>query len=229
MTRKKIHGICKIVDCQREIDSLELCRLHYARQYKNGTTELINRKGKTKHVNYRAWLSLLDYGSLPEEWKDFWKFVEDVEERPSINHYLVKKNRKLPYSKNNVDWLLHIKRMSQETDKEWNARKWKARLERYPALNSNNNTYKAVGLSPQLFNELVEKKLIEQNNLCEICNREEPIKKNNKKYRLSLDHCHKTNKVRGMLCWRCNTTLGKLEESIPLLQSMIKYIEKYSN
>lgn len=47
--------------------------------------------------------------------------------------------------------------------------------------------------------------LLEQNGGCKICGRHP------KKYRLSIDHDHKTNKVRGLLCVSCNRALGRLE------------------
>ncbi len=44
-----------------------------------------------------------------------------------------------------------------------------------------------------------------QNNSCLICG---------KKTALAIDHCHETGKVRGLLCFPCNGTLGILERII---------------
>lgn len=46
--------------------------------------------------------------------------------------------------------------------------------------------------------------------------------------RLSVDHCHASGKVRGLLCFRCNSTLGKIEESFELISSIVSYLEKHS-
>lgn len=43
---------------------------------------------------------------------------------------------------------------------------------------------------------------------------------------LSVDHDHKTGKVRGILCVLHNTLLGSAEDSIEILQSAIAYLEK---
>ena len=43
---------------------------------------------------------------------------------------------------------------------------------------------------------------------------------------LVIDHCHKTHKVRGLLCHICNTALGQLNDSIDLLKKSIEYLEK---
>ena len=40
----------------------------------------------------------------------------------------------------------------------------------------------------------------------------------------SIDHCHKTGKVRGVLCFDCNTGLGKLGDDVEGLQRAIKYL-----
>ena len=61
-------------------------------------------------------------------------------------------------------------------------------------------------------------------NTCEICGG--PPKSGNKY--LAIDHCHKTGKLRGMLCDLCNTALGKFKDSEELLTNAIKYIRKYN-
>lgn len=70
------------------------------------------------------------------------------------------------------------------------------------------------GISYETYLEIVEN----QNNKCAICSGEltDP----------HLDHCHETGKVRGILCFTCNTALGKFKDSVPLLQSAISYLEK---
>ena len=42
---------------------------------------------------------------------------------------------------------------------------------------------------------------------------------------VSIDHNHKTKKVRGLLCNRCNKGLGSLRESIEILESAINYLK----
>lgn len=40
------------------------------------------------------------------------------------------------------------------------------------------------------------------------------------------DHCHLTNKVRGLLCNRCNTSLGLANDNPELFERAAKYLEK---
>ena len=46
--------------------------------------------------------------------------------------------------------------------------------------------------------------------------------------RLSVDHNHVTNKVRGLLCARCNLSIGALGEDLDLLRSIISYLETHN-
>jgi hypothetical protein len=51
--------------------------------------------------------------------------------------------------------------------------------------------------------------LVRQNGVCAIC--QNPQSRKGTK-RLSVDHCHKTKKVRGLLCAKCNMAIGILAD-----------------
>ena len=68
------------------------------------------------------------------------------------------------------------------------------------------------------------KMLAEQENLCAIC---KTSLLNSKIVR--IDHCHKTQKVRGILCNHCNVLLGQARDSVDILKSAQNYLEKYSS
>ncbi len=59
-----------------------------------------------------------------------------------------------------------------------------------------------------------------QNNCCAICNRHRSQFKNN----LSVDHCHATGKVRGLLCDNCNRGLGHFKDDPTTIANALKYI-----
>lgn len=44
--------------------------------------------------------------------------------------------------------------------------------------------------------------------------------------RLTVDHCHVTGSVRGLLCGRCNTAIGMAGDNVAVLRSMILYLER---
>lgn len=45
---------------------------------------------------------------------------------------------------------------------------------------------------------------------------------------LSVDHCHTTNEVRGLLCQRCNIALGMLLDDPQRVRQLLTYIEDRS-
>lgn len=65
-----------------------------------------------------------------------------------------------------------------------------------------------------------------QNGVCKIC--EKFRLQQNKEY-MAIDHCHKTGKVRGILCAWCNKALGAFNDNIEHLKNAIKYLEESKN
>lgn len=68
--------------------------------------------------------------------------------------------------------------------------------------------------------------LARQEGKCAICG-EAPVAKSGTGGTLHVDHNHATGKVRELLCWGCNTSLGKMKESKELLMKAIAYLEKH--
>ncbi len=60
-----------------------------------------------------------------------------------------------------------------------------------------------------------------QGRVCLICKADSPNGKGN---HFHIDHCHKTQNIRGLLCHNCNTSLGGFKDSVEVLQSAIKYL-----
>ncbi len=74
------------------------------------------------------------------------------------------------------------------------------------------------------------KMLEEQDYKCAICKEPETSKDRTGNIRnLAVDHCHRTGKVRRLLCSKCNTTLGKYKEDIRLFQNFINYIKEFND
>lgn len=55
---------------------------------------------------------------------------------------------------------------------------------------------------------------------CRICN----VHQDELKKPLFVDHCHTTNKIRGLLCDPCNRGLGCFKDTIELFLNAIKYL-----
>lgn len=46
---------------------------------------------------------------------------------------------------------------------------------------------------------------------------------------MQVDHCHRTGKVRGLLCKRCNQTAGLYEDDPRSLRSLAAYLRKMTS
>ena len=77
------------------------------------------------------------------------------------------------------------------------------------------------GITLEDYNRLLEK----QNGACAICG----TTSTGKRKSFYVDHDHKTNEVRGLLCNQCNSGLGNLGDNIEIIEKAIKYLEYYEN
>lgn len=69
----------------------------------------------------------------------------------------------------------------------------------------------------------------EQHGVCAVCLQpESTIHSGSKKVQsLSVDHNHNTNQVRGLLCSKCNTAIGLLDEDTLRMRFLIDYLESF--
>lgn len=70
-----------------------------------------------------------------------------------------------------------------------------------------------------------EKLLEIQNGCCKICKTKKPGRRDVKRF--AVDHCHKTNKIRGLLCMACNTAIGLLNEDPKRFDAAKQYLEEH--
>lgn len=74
------------------------------------------------------------------------------------------------------------------------------------------------GITKDQFDEM----LASQNGACAICGTKEP---QGSSRTFHVDHCHKTQRVRGLLCHHCNVGLGHFFDIPAALRSAATYIE----
>jgi len=70
--------------------------------------------------------------------------------------------------------------------------------------------------------------MVMQNGVCAICGLSETATYRGKTRRLTIDHDHKTNTIRGLLCSNCNIGVGNLQDNPTLLRLAADYLEKYA-
>lgn len=69
-----------------------------------------------------------------------------------------------------------------------------------------------------LSSEEYSKRIVEQKGRCALC--EESCK-------LYVDHCHRTQKIRALLCRQCNSALGFMKEKPELLEKAASYLRSF--
>lgn len=88
---------------------------------------------------------------------------------------------------------------------------------KYAARNRELRRY--YGMSRGDYNEMFSN----QNGCCALCGTHQSQVART----LAVDHCHKTKKIRKLLCHLCNNGLGNFKENIQVMEKAIKYILEY--
>lgn len=102
----------------------------------------------------------------------------------------------------------------------------KTTLERYheltPEQRRDNWRKHRYGLSPEDFVAI----LAGQRGRCGACETDDPGKRKDGTAAWCIDHDHKTGRIRGVLCHRCNITLGLVEDRAHLLFALVEYLDE---
>jgi len=77
------------------------------------------------------------------------------------------------------------------------------------------------GITLEYYNHI----LSSQGGKCAICG----SPSNGNRWRLYIDHCHKTGKVRGLLCYNCNFGIGNLKDDEEIIESALNYIRLHKS
>lgn len=88
--------------------------------------------------------------------------------------------------------------------------------ERYKTLGRDDPRNNNYGVSQAAYDKMLEIHL----GGCAICKQKPTDMK------LRVDHNHKTNEVRGLLCHKCNTALGLLNENEDIIWNMLEYLKR---
>lgn len=111
--------------------------------------------------------------------------------------------RKKRYYQENREKILEQKRASREEDAKT------------PQLSERKARVKRYGISVEQYDEMLQR----QNGVCAICQKECQLGVS-----LGVDHDHKTGRVRGLLCRKCNTGIGLLGDDLESLQRAVRYL-----
>jgi Autographiviridae endonuclease VII len=214
---------CLQPGCKNRVIAFGYCTTHYKSARKSGV--LHAGKYTRDHPLYALWWHRRKLGILAEEWKEnFARFAADIGQKPGDNFSLVTLHDG-PFAPDNFKWREELRRRDGESRKAYKARKWQAQMHARPSWDRNRRILKTYGITPAEY----ERMSLQQRGVCAICAQPETsINARGSINSLGVDHCHKTGKVRELLCIRCNSTIGRVGESIDILHAMIRYLEKHS-
>lgn len=93
-------------------------------------------------------------------------------------------------------------------------------------LRNTKEVCRRFNIDVSLYYEMLSK----QNNVCAICGKQEirRSRTEGKIRALAIDHCHKTNKIRELLCSNCNNGLGSFLDDIEIMKKAIAYLKKHN-
>lgn len=132
----------------------------------------------------------------------------------SQKYYLEHREHMLEMAKKNR--LKYNYKKTNEKAREYNKKYKKTHPEKFK-LGIKRNHLKQFGITVEDYNKMFDK----QNGCCAICGKHQ----SEFKIAFAVDHNHKTGKVRGLLCSRCNTMLGFASDNINILKAAINYLE----
>lgn len=93
--------------------------------------------------------------------------------------------------------------------------------ERFAEVNRRKSLKWKYGITLEEYDDMLEK----QNGCCAICGTDKSgIAGVRRHWNWSVDHCHSTGKVRGLLCTTCNRGLGMLGDTAESLQKALDYL-----
>lgn len=128
----------------------------------------------------------------------------------------------------------HCSECQRAQARAWNAanrERIKARNAAYAAANPDRRKrdhrqwwLKMYGLNQESYAAL----LAEQGGACAICELPERVidARTGEPRRLSVDHCHTTGRVRGLLCGRCNRSIGQFADDHERLMRASEYLRR---
>jgi hypothetical protein len=108
--------------------------------------------------------------------------------------------------------------------KKWRAAnpdKVKGYTRKHYLKSKNRYLLKTYGISLDEYNQM----FAEQEGCCAVCGKHQ----SEFKKALAVDHNHETEAVRGLLCYRCNSALGMLDENPEIISNLLDYVEKHND
>ena len=217
------YASCGVPGCGQKVATRNAtyCAKHALRMRAHGAVEATRPSdwgAREKHPLYKSWVwhKRKANGLVPQWVEDFWAFAGTIGERPA-GHTLRKVRPEQPLGPDNWQWQEAI----PSADKAAYSREW---ARKNPERAKSITLKKMYGITLAEYDRMLEA----QGGVCAVCKRPERARgADGAPRQMPVDHCHKTGRVRGLLCTSCNRALGMMEDNVVALQSAIDYLLRH--
>lgn len=187
------------------------------RVYSQATEDKLLRKRQ-----HAVWRRLMKHNGNFAVWPEFDAFARWLDGEPKAWCILADDVNK-PVGPENFKWIDKPENKHDRKTPEGRRAYLKQHRQSTPHLQRGYALKHVYGLSVEDYARMLE----EQNGVCAICHKPEVKIKHGKLAMLSVDHCHNSEKVRGLLCGNCNLMLGYSKDDPETLERAIAYLNKH--
>lgn len=181
----------------------------------------VRESRKLRSVQHAVWRRLMKHNSGFTVWPHFDAFAKWVGGEPKAWGVMAEDPMK-PVGPDNFKWIDKPENKHDRDTPEGRRAYAKVHREARPDMYRGHELKRQYGMSIADY----VKMLTEQNGVCAVCGKPETHVKNGKLANLAVDHCHNSEKVRGLLCVKCNLMLGYAKDDIAVLESAIQYLKR---
>lgn len=201
-----MRNICSVEDCKALVIGNGLCKKHYHRMRRTGTTDLIDRRTFCECGKPAVAFGLCDmhYRHTKAEDKKAARRDARGERICAWCSEMVPVERRAKAIYCGPECKKHA--MNER------ARQRPAAVERSHA----DHYRRTFGISLEEHAAMLEA----QGGRCAICRSDKPGGRG----RFAVDHCHSSGRVRGLLCVACNAGLGQFRDDPDLLRAAVAYL-----
>lgn len=220
-----VKATCSVPGCDKEHKARGYCDKHYQTFQRHGEPE----GGRPKMTPRTDGLKVCSNCRIPKDPKCFHKYAAA---KDGLFCYCKPCNKLVSeaWGKENAErrkargklWKQENREKTRAYDRKayWKDPVKTRERKKNPALRRKSKLLCRFGLTLEDYDRM----LVAQMGVCAICGQPE---NSSQRKNLSVDHCHKTGKIRGLLCGACNLAVGNVKESPEIGRKLVSYIEKH--
>lgn len=179
---------------------------------------------RTRQRQRTAWKLASEQFAGDCVWENLGAFIADIGEPPGARFTVVKVNADLPLGPANFLWRAPPSVRHDMSTAAGRAARGREIYRETPDKQRRYELKKRYNLTDEEVDALIER----EKGPCDLCGRHERSAEDTVPGRLSTDHDHVTDSVRGLLCGTCNSALGFLGDSVAMIVDAAIYKTRHA-